>query len=145
MNGDNKYEKILVSETTVKGMSWNIDDIKYMQRMFTLQDDYFEEVLDRRDKILIEQLAEISCQQNKLIFEELKKQTTQIAAILTEIALINQRLDSTDAKIENNEIRIQALEKYSSWENTTVRIILAVTLSVLTFIGISWASKFFKL
>jgi hypothetical protein len=107
--GCNKYDKVFVSDGTKEGMSLNVNDIKYMQRMFSLQDDCFEDILERRDKRLTENLAEIIIAHNKAIFEELEKQTHAILSLTKSIAMIKTKLISIERAQKRHEEEISKI------------------------------------
>lgn len=126
-----KYNNIPVSSRTKSGMTLTIDDLKFMKMLICNQDDYIEEMIEKRDQVLTNQLAQTLQEQLKSIHEQLKIIASDINDIRIDIGKINMRLDATDEKIVESERRIKALEKYASIENTAIRITLAVALSVI--------------
>lgn len=143
-----RYDNILVSERTKSGMSLNVNDIKFMIRLISTQDDYNEEFIvteiKKRDEELTSQLAQTLGEQLKGINSSLTAIASDINDIRNEIVKINKRLDATDEKILENEKRIIALERFASWQQTAIRISLAVAISLLAYFAINyWSNGWF--
>jgi len=107
---NNKYERVSVSDQTRKGMSLTSDDVQYLQRMLTVQDDSWSDAFDSNIKELTKALAEVIQESNTRMFDILKEQNDLIKEIQSDIREIKQSIKNLDMEIKDIRIEIRALK-----------------------------------
>jgi len=90
------YSSIPISEHTSQGMSWNIDDRAYLQRMFCLQDEvtqkYISDTYAANTKLIIDTVKSLFDERNKEIFAILKDVKKSINRLRKEVKEHEKRL-----------------------------------------------------
>ena len=125
------YSNIPISKKTSCGMSLNIDDRAFLQRMFTLQDNVYEDLLaktlDIRDKQLTGTLAEVLQDHYNRVFVLLEEQNKSIIQIREDIKEIKAdighlTLDIKDIRLEIKALKVETKAISLDIENLTKRI-----------------------
>ena len=110
-NNEKKYDNVRVSDITKGGMTLTIDDLKYLQRMLSLQDDCFEIQLETLKNDVTTSLARVIMQQNEVVLSKLAKIHSDIEEIKIEIAEIKSDVVDIYKEINLLNKRVTKLEK----------------------------------
>ena len=113
----NRYERVPISDKTADGMTMNINDLKYLQRMFLLQDDAFEHLMEIQEEKIAARVSEMVAEKNATVIIFLEK--------------INSRLDVIERRLDRDSARLDRLERYIRIENVLIRFAIAVGLATL--------------
>lgn len=112
-----KYDDLNLSEKTLAGTSFNIDDRKILNVMFCKQDQAIEEQLKKRDDNLVNQLVQVLQEQFNhmnaaitLIAKDVLHIKSEVAKVKRNIGAINTRLDRNDKRMQGFEERLRKLE-----------------------------------
>ena len=109
------YSNIPVSEKTIEGMSLNINDRAYLQRMFYLQDEvtqkYISDTYDTHAKLIIDTVKEMLDDRNKEIYCTMKDIKKSINLLRKETKLINTEMSNIKKTLSNHEKRIVTIEE----------------------------------
>jgi gas vesicle protein len=120
------YDHIPVSKKTREGMSLNIDDRAYLQRMFCLQDEvtekYISDVYDTHAILITDTVREMLDEQKEQIIEmlskfkedifcELKEIRKDIADLKSDIKGINLEIEDLRKRVAEHDFRLQRIEK----------------------------------
>jgi len=107
---NNRYENIPVSTKTREGMSLTSDDIQYLQRMLTVQDDSWNEAFDINIEQLIKALKSVIKESHDRMFTILEEQSKLIKKIQSDIGEIKQSIKNLNMEIKDIRIEIRALK-----------------------------------
>ena len=96
-------ENVPVSKETRKGMTLNIDDITWLERRFSLQEQTFADEMEDLFNGFALKLCESFQQHNKLVFTAIDKLTVSVDNLGKEIHNLNMRIDDIDARVQKLE------------------------------------------
>lgn len=108
---ENRYENIPLSVKTREDMTLSVGDIKHIQRALSIQDEYFEEQIEKMENRIIESLASVLSDYNKNILDKLESIQADIAHIKDDIKEIKNDVVDIYKEIHDLQKRVTKLEK----------------------------------
>lgn len=121
------YEDVILSESTAKGMSLNIDDQVFLKRILDRQDEvtqqYISETYQLHAGLIIDTVREMLNEQNEKIFIRFDALETRMSAIETSIDDITKTVDITKKEVDD-------LKRVTSPIYYFIRIIIGVATGI---------------
>lgn len=152
MSQKSKLPDIPVTDQTLKGMSWNIDDRKFykvgLDYQTNLLKSHITRNVNKQFSRIARELAETLIARDRVMFDKMDEQTALIKTIQEDVDQVKKDIDGIKIKIKDVEdglgkqleslaVSVEKLKKKNSgWaiaKRITIAVLIAVLMALLAF------------